>query len=135
MCFIRSRNCVLFASTCFHPRFFGGVRVFITLVCCGVSCCVSLLYEFRVICAYLRTLVSNTYSVVFLLCFSLSCLLFVASFFGLSFLIAPSVFSNAYLLSNKCNTILHNFEFFQQWSCQEEINNSFMYLFKNIGLN
>jgi hypothetical protein len=37
---------------------------------------------------------------VFLLCFSSSCVLYVARFSGLSILIAPSVFSNVYLLNN-----------------------------------
>jgi hypothetical protein len=41
--------------------------------------------------------VSDTYCVVFLLCFSSSCVRYVASLSVLSFLIAPSVFSNVYL--------------------------------------
>jgi hypothetical protein len=39
----------------------------------------------------------STQCVVFLLCFSSSCVPFVASFSGLSNLIAFSVFSNVYL--------------------------------------
>ena len=41
-----------------------------------------------------RVVVSGTCCVVFLFCFSSSCLPYVASFSGLSYLIAPSVFSN-----------------------------------------
>jgi hypothetical protein len=44
--------------------------------------------------------VSNAYCVVFLLCFSSSCVLYVASFSGLSFLITPAVFSNVYFVNN-----------------------------------
>jgi len=36
---------------------------------------------------------SNTYHVVFLFCFSLSCVPYVASFSGLSIFVDPSVFS------------------------------------------
>ena len=51
-----------------------------------------------VICGfYLRIVVSKTYCVVFLFCLSSSCVPYIASFSGLSFLIAPSVFSNVYL--------------------------------------
>ena len=50
-----------------------------------------------VLCVCLRIVVSNIYCVVFLFCLSSSCEPYVASFSGLSFLIAPSVFSNVYL--------------------------------------
>ena len=53
---------------------------------------------FYVICVCLRIVMSNTYSVVFLFCLFSSCVPYVASFSGLSILIAPSVFSNVYLL-------------------------------------
>ena len=47
--------------------------------------------------------VSNTYCVVFLFCFSSCCVPCVASFSGLYILIAPSVFSNVYLsVSRDC---------------------------------
>ena len=42
--------------------------------------------------------VPNTYCVVFLFCLSSSCGHYVASFSGLSFLIAPSIFSNVYFI-------------------------------------
>ena len=41
-------------------------------------------------------MVSNTYCVVFLFCLSSSCVPYIASFSGLSILIASSVFSNIY---------------------------------------
>ena len=44
----------------------------------GVACLIYVIYD------CLRKLVSNTYCVVFLLCFSLSCVPYVASFSGLS---------------------------------------------------
>jgi hypothetical protein len=43
--------------------------------------------------------VSITYCAVFLLCLSSSCVPYVVGFSGLSMLIAPSVFSNVYLLT------------------------------------
>jgi hypothetical protein len=46
---------------------------------------------------FLRIVVSKTCCVVFLFCLSSSCVPYIASFSGLSFLIAPSVFSNVYL--------------------------------------
>ena len=46
----------------------------------------------------LRIVVSNTYCVVFLFCFSSSCVPNVANSLECLFLIAPSVFSNIYLL-------------------------------------
>jgi hypothetical protein len=42
-----------------------------------------------VVCDYLSIVVSNAYCVVFLLCFSSSCVPYVASFFGLSILWLP----------------------------------------------
>jgi hypothetical protein len=44
----------------------------------------SLRSEFRVICVCFRIVVSNTYCVPFLFCFSLSCMPFIARFSGLS---------------------------------------------------
>ena len=44
--------------------------------------------------------VSNTYCVVFLFCFSSSCVPYIASFSGFPFLIIPSVFSNVYFLKD-----------------------------------
>jgi hypothetical protein len=49
------------------------------------------------ICVCLRIAVYNTYCVMFLFWFSSTCVPYVASSPGLSFLIAPSVFSNVYL--------------------------------------
>ena len=43
-------------------------------------------------------MVSNTYCVVFLFCFSSSYVLYVASFLDCPFLIAPLVFSHVYLI-------------------------------------
>ena len=50
----------------------------------------------NVICVCLPIVMSNLYCVVFLFCFSSSCGTHVASFYELSFLITPSVFSNVY---------------------------------------
>jgi hypothetical protein len=50
-----------------------------------------------IICVSLRIVVSNTYCVVFLFCFSSSCLPYVARFSGLPILISPLVFFNVYL--------------------------------------
>ena len=47
-----------------------------------------------VICVFLRIVMSNTYCAVFLLCFSSSCVPYVASFSGLSIFDYPSVFYN-----------------------------------------
>jgi len=47
-------------------------------------------------------LLAHRYYVVFLLCFSWSCVPYVVSFSALSFLTAPSVFSNVYLNKLKC---------------------------------
>jgi len=58
-----------------------------------ILCCVFV----YVICICLRLVVCSTYCVVVLFCFSSSCVFYVASFSGLYILIAPSVFSNAYL--------------------------------------
>ena len=52
----------------------------------------------RYLCLFPYIVVFNPYCVVSLFCFSSSCVLYLASFSGLSlFLIAPSVFSNVYL--------------------------------------
>ena len=47
-----------------------------------------------VMCVCLCVVMSNRRCVVFLFCFSSSCVPYIASFSGLSILIAPSVFSN-----------------------------------------
>jgi hypothetical protein len=47
-----------------------------------------------IICVCFRTVASNTYCPVFLLCLSSYCVLYVASFSGLSIFNCPSVFSN-----------------------------------------
>jgi len=52
-------------------------------VLCSCACLI------HVICFYLRIVVSNTYCVVFLLCFSSSCVPNIASFSGLSFSDCP----------------------------------------------
>jgi hypothetical protein len=53
---------------------------------------------FNVICVCLRIMLSNIYCVVFLFCFSSSCVPYAARFSGLSFFFnSPSVFSNVYL--------------------------------------
>jgi len=61
------------------------------VVCKRSSC---LIY---VICVCLRIVVSNTYCVVFLFCFSSSCVPYIASFLDCLFLITPSVFSNVFI--------------------------------------
>ena len=58
----------------------------------GCSC---LIY---VICVCLRIAVSNAYCVLLLFCLSSSCVSYVASFSGLFFFIALSVFSNVFYL-------------------------------------
>jgi len=50
-------------------------------------------------CIYLRIVVANTYCVVFLLCLSPSCVLYVVGFSGFQYLFALSVFSNVYVLA------------------------------------
>ena len=66
-----------------------------------------------VICVCLRLVVSNTCCVMFLFCFSLSCVPYVAGFSGLSCLIAPSVFSNVYVMSMFCRSLF----FFRPLCC------------------
>jgi hypothetical protein len=66
-------------------RIKNDVRFVFTSSCLWEGSC--LIY---VICDYLRILVSNTYCVVFLFCFTSSCVPYCP------FVIAPSVFSNAY---------------------------------------
>ena len=61
-----------------------------SVVCRGAY----VLFTFSCVC--LCIVAPNTYYVVFFVCFSSSCLPFVVSFSRLSFLIAPSVFSNVY---------------------------------------
>jgi hypothetical protein len=51
----------------------------------------SLIY---VICVCLRIVVSNTYCAEFLFCLFLYCVPYAASFSGLSFVMAPSIFSD-----------------------------------------
>ena len=55
---------------------------------------------------YLCFLASNTYWVVFLFCFSSSCVLYVS--LDCQFLIAPSVFSNVYYVSFSRSGFLYN---------------------------
>ena len=120
MLFSRCRNCLPFASTCFHPRVLWWVP------CCSsflvffvLSYYVSLRSEFRVVMSlpistwkrcsirlHLHLFVGKHMSClrylslladsVFLLCFSSSCVPYVASFSGLSFSDYLSVFSNIY---------------------------------------
>jgi hypothetical protein len=68
-----------------------SVRLYLQLFV-GSSC---LIY---VICICLRLVVSTIYCVVFLFCFSLSCVPMLPVFLGRQFLFALSVFSNVYLL-------------------------------------
>jgi hypothetical protein len=101
-CLIRSRNWLPFASSWVHPRFLSRSvahlfsllvvlwRVFTLRVpCCDVRCNSRIKTMFgsslpTVICICLHLVVSNTYCVVFLFCFSSSCVRYVASFCGLS---------------------------------------------------
>ena len=86
LCLIRDRNWLPFPSTWVHPGFFGWVRV---ANCFTFSCC-DVRYDFRIkryanrlyfqlfvgglisYLRYFRIVVSNTYCVVFLFCFSSS---------------------------------------------------------------
>jgi hypothetical protein len=62
-----------------------------------------------VICVCMRIVVSNTYCVVFLFCYSWSDAPYVASFLGsFRFLIAPSVFSNVYIYIIRYSNYLLN---------------------------
>jgi hypothetical protein len=69
-----------------------SVRIYFQFVEGGLSCLIC------VICSWLQIVASNTFCVVILLCLSLSCVPYVASFSGFSILIAPSVFSNVYII-------------------------------------
>jgi hypothetical protein len=69
----------------YNFRIKNDVRFVFTSSCLWEGSC--LIY---VICDYLRILVSNTYCVMFLFCFTSSCVPYCP------FVIAPSVFSNAY---------------------------------------
>ena len=103
----------------FHPQFFGGVCVVLlfSFCCCPIMCHYVLSSLLRcllqiphkndvwfvftssclqvhscliyVICVCLCIVVSNTYCVVFLLCFSLSCVPYLASFFAWSIFSSP----------------------------------------------
>ena len=71
---------------------------------CKVSC---LIY---VICVCLRIVVSITYCVVFLFCFSSSCVPYVARFSRLTMFYCPSVFSNVLLVrTTRFWNYLHNY--------------------------
>ena len=110
---MRSRNCLSFASTWVHPRFFGGVHVshlirFCVVLLCvfafWVSCC-DVRYDFRiktmfgsslppVVCRREHVLfVFDGYSAVqhimCCFCFYSSCVPYAASFSGLSFFDCP----------------------------------------------
>ena len=60
----------------------------------------------NVICVCLLKVVSNTYCVVFLLGFSLSCVPYVASFSGLSILLAPSYCQFLWIVHFVCPFVL-----------------------------
>jgi hypothetical protein len=66
----------------------NNVRFVFTSDCLWEGSC--LIY---VICVCLRIVVSNRHCIVFLLCFSSSCVPYIANFSGSPFLIAPSVYS------------------------------------------
>ena len=62
-----------------------------------------------VICVCLRIVMSNTYCVVFLFCFSSSCVPYVVNVSGLSIIDCPSVFSNVYSTTGQfCNIFMIN---------------------------
>ena len=71
----------------------NDVRFVFTSSCLQESSC--FIY---VICVCLCIVMSNTYCVVFLFCFSSSCVHYVVSFSGISICYCPSVFSYVYLL-------------------------------------
>jgi hypothetical protein len=64
-----------------------------------------------VICVWFLTLVANTYCVVFLLYFSSYCVPYVVGFSELSFVIAPTVFSNVYILT----TLIEREPYIRHW--------------------
>ena len=68
-----------------------------------------------IFCICFRIIVSNAYCVVSLLYCSSSCVLYVASLSGLSFLIVPSVFSNVYL-HRKLKIELHEPHYNRGWT-------------------
>ena len=67
----------------------NDVRFAFTSSCLQESSCLT-----YVLCACLHSVVFNKYCVVFLFCFSSSCVPYVASFSGLPILVVPSLFSN-----------------------------------------
>jgi len=77
-----------------------------------------------VICVCLYIVVLNTYCVVFLVCFYSSCVPYVVSFSGLSIFIAPSVFSNVYILlsEQRCHKERSNSKKKNNWISQRKIN-------------
>ena len=70
----------------------NDVRFVFTSSCLQERSCLT-----YVLCVCLHSVVSNTYCVVFLFCFSSSCVPYVASFSRFPILIVPSLFSNVYL--------------------------------------
>jgi hypothetical protein len=140
-CFMRSRNCLPFASTWVHPRFPGGVRVALlfSCLCCPIVClyilssvlwcplrfphntmfcsllppvvCRERIYHLRYIVS-LRIVVSNTYCDLFLFCFLRLVFPILPVSLDCQFLIAPSVFSNIYILTN---LTIRLYIIFYQW--------------------
>ena len=127
MSFKRSRNCSQFASTWVFPRYFGGIRVehLFSFCCCPImflyvlnsilwsplrflhrndvrfafisSCSYEGSWLIYVINVCLCLVVSNTYYVVFSLCFSPSCVPDVACFSGMSFFDCPIRYSLTFI--------------------------------------
>jgi hypothetical protein len=73
---------------------------FLFLMCWSDSSVFNYMIYSMKTCVGLLIVLSNTYCVVFLFCLSSSCVPYVASFSGLPILVAPSVFSNVYMLSS-----------------------------------
>ena len=96
--------CPIYVSWCSKFRIENEVRFAFTSNCLQKGS-----FLIYIICVCLLMVVSITYCVVFLFCFSSFCVCYAASFSGLSiFFIAPSVFSNAY-------HIFHYWEFEMCW--------------------
>jgi hypothetical protein len=76
----------VFTSSCLSYLRYPIMCLYVPCSVLWCSVCLCLIY---VICVCLRIVVSTTYCVAFLLCISSSCVLYVASFSGLSILYCP----------------------------------------------
>ena len=116
---IGSRDFLPFASTCVRSWFFYLVRVahlfifYVVLLfvftfwasCCDVHYDFHIKTMFGLFCFFNSSLFVYS-SVQHVVWFISSCVIYIASFSGLSFLIVTSVFSNVYSLMFKCHCFL-----------------------------